>query len=105
MLNLFLIPGEYPNLCRGVLTLKIEGKEYKFGHDSRNFLWDPGRYNDDNFDEFWCSGGGLDGDYNPIKEEWQIDVNKIPEQFRKYALEIDREFNENVKYGCCGGCS
>ena len=27
-----------------------------------------------------------------------------PEQYRKYAAEIDLVFNENVPYGCCGGC-
>lgn len=32
-----------------------------------------------------------------IKEE-------LPEQYRKYAEEIDRVFNENVDWGCCGGC-
>lgn len=36
--------------------------------------------------------------------EWQINVNKIPEQFRKYAAEIDEVFNDNVPCGCCGGC-
>lgn len=25
--------GCYPNLCRGVLTLRIDGEEVKFGHD------------------------------------------------------------------------
>ncbi len=42
--------------------------------------------------------------YDVITEEWQIDVDDLPEQFRKYATEIDRVFNENVEYGCCGGC-
>ena len=36
--------------------------------------------------------------------EWQIDVERIPEQFRKYTTEIDEVFNANVEYGCCGGC-
>lgn len=36
--------------------------------------------------------------------EWQIDVERIPEQFRKYAAEIDQVFNDNVELGCCGGC-
>lgn len=34
----------------------------------------------------------------------EIDVNKIPEQFRKYATEINEVFNDNVPWGCCGGC-
>ena len=36
--------------------------------------------------------------------EWSIDVDDLPEQFRKYADEIDEVFNENVPQGCCGGC-
>lgn len=36
--------------------------------------------------------------------EWEIDVDRLPEQFRKYAEEIGKVFNENVEYGCCGGC-
>jgi len=36
--------------------------------------------------------------------EWQIDINNIPEQYRKYAAEIDEVFNSNVPWGCCGGC-
>ena len=35
---------------------------------------------------------------------WVIDVEKIPEKYRKYAAEIDEVFNENVERGHCGGC-
>lgn len=38
------------------------------------------------------------------QEEWRIDVDDIPEQFQKYAVEIDEVFNDNVPWGCCGGC-
>ena len=36
--------------------------------------------------------------------KWEIDADEIPEEFRKYAAEIDRVFNDNVPFGCCGGC-
>ena len=45
--------GKYPNLCSGVLTLKINGKIYTFGYGQK-------------YDKFWESGGGLDRDYDPI---------------------------------------
>lgn len=95
--------GKYPNLCRGVLTLKIDGFEYKFGHDS--YDWEAGKYKDNNFNSFWRSGGGLDDDYIPIEREWLIEIEEIPDRLRMYALEIDRVFNDNVPFGCCGGCS
>ena len=102
--------GEGCNWCSGVLTLKIDGVEYKFGHNSLKYCWKCNKYLDEdpekpNFDRFWESGGHLDEDYHPVKAEWVIDYSKIPAQFQKYAFEFDRIFNENVEWGCCGGCS
>ena len=97
--------GSYPNLCSGVLTLKIDKKEVKFGHESKDFDWKTGKYKDDNYSSFWNSGGGLDNDYCAFQGEWLIDVSKLPEQYRKYARQIDEIFNEFVPFGCCGGCS
>lgn len=90
--------GKYPCLCTGTLTLEIEGKEYKFG------------YKDEcNFNSFWSTGGscGFTNNYSNSyvnENEWIIDKEELPEQFRKYAKEIDEVFNENVSWGCCGGC-
>lgn len=80
--------GKWPNLCSGILTLEIDGRKVQFGYGILNDL-------------FWISGGGLNPNYH---REWKIDVNKIPEEYRKYASEIDRVFNKNVEWGCCGGC-
>lgn len=88
--------GRYPNLCRGTLTLEIDGIKYTFGASWKNPKPD--------FDEFWCSSGGITENYEAYSDEWQIDVNDLPEQFRKYATEIDEVFNDNVRWGCCGGC-
>lgn len=102
--------GDYPNLCSGVLTLEIDGKEYKFGHDYSHYRngkhidEDP---NNPNFESFWSSGGCITGsieDLHSEKGEWQIDANDLPEQFKDLANEIDKVFNYNVPYGCCGGC-
>lgn len=94
--------GRYPNLCRGVLTLLIEGKEVRFGH---NYMIYDSWKTDGNYDAFWSSGGGLDSNYCAYKGEWEIDVEKLPEEYKKYATEIDEIFNSEVPYGCCGGCA
>jgi hypothetical protein len=78
--------GRYPNLCRGILTLEIDGKQYKCGGG-----------NSSDVEEFW----------RPSEEypsEWEINVDKIPPQFKELAFEIDDVFNENVEWGHCGGC-
>lgn len=107
--------GRYPNLCSGVLTLEIDGKEYKFGHDYSYYHYDAngnGRFTDEapdnpNFEKFWSSGGRIAGgmeDLYAVEGEWHIDADDLPEQFRDIADEIDEVFNNNVPWGCCGGC-
>lgn len=100
--------GKYPNLCSGVLTLAIDGIEYSFGHDYANYDYGTHSYNDNNFDDFWTTGEdcGFTDDWDDYchEREWKINVHELPEQFRQYAAEIDEVFNDNVEYGCCGGC-
>ena len=108
--------GEYPNLCSGVLTLEIDGVQYKFGHNYLAYHFDDkgvGGFTDEdpehpNFNSFWTSGGSVshDGHWNweVDTDEWEIDVNELPEQFWDVADEINEVFNENVPFGCCGGC-
>lgn len=81
--------GKYPNLCSGELMLEIEGEIYTFGNHHSNYPLC-----------FWESGGVCGG----AGGEWIIDYNKIPSEFRKYAVVIDYLFNANVVQGCCGGC-
>ena len=88
--------GSFPNLCSGILTLEIDGVEVKFGSSWKGEV---------DYPKFWVSGGGLDSDYCAFCGEWVIDARDLPEQYRKYAVEIDRVFNENVEWGCCGGCA
>lgn len=92
--------GKYPNLCTGKLILNIDGQDYTFFYDTRIAGVD--------FQAFWHSGGRVtaDADWNfTVKTGcWEIDADRIPEQFREYASEIDEVFNDNVPYGCCGGC-
>lgn len=90
--------GKYPNLCSGILTLEIDGKEYKFGG-----------YNNNCLPAFWSSGGscgftnGYENSYINTGE-WNVDVAYLPKELKEYANEIDEVFNNNVNYGCCGGC-
>lgn len=97
--------GRWPNLCGGILTLKIDGKVVRFGNkafgatDTTELL-----------PKFWISGGCCGFTDSSYREsyrktgEWQINVSELPEAYRKYATEIDRTMNEHVEYGCCGGC-
>ena len=96
--------GRYPNLCRGVLILIIDDEEVQFGHNYLDYDYKTNKFKDNNYDEFWSSGGGLTENYTPYRGEWKIDVNEIPAKYRKYAKEIDNIFNTYVPKGCCGGC-
>lgn len=97
--------GKFPNLCGGILTLEIDGKEVRFGHDYTEFeSWKT----DGNFDRFWTSNGGCyfstDNLGYTTEGEWIIDASCLPKEYRGYVYEIDIVFNENVPHGCCGGC-
>lgn len=84
--------GRYPNLCGGILTLKIDGKIVKFGYGA-------------DYPPFWESGGYIESNYSgAVSGEWLIDVSRLKEEYQKYAAEIDDVFNDNVPFGCCGGC-
>ena len=96
--------GHYPCLCDGVLTLKINGDIVRFGHESGNYDVKTEKYIDGNYDKFWETGGSCSVQHGISHGEWLIDVKQIPEQYRQYAPIIDEVFNENVEYGCCGGC-
>lgn len=94
--------GHYPNLCSGTLELEVNGKRYRFGSQ-------PWGRKTELFKTFWHSGGrcGFHGNYDsPYTErnEWEIEEGNLPEELKAYSAEIDRVFNDNVPYGCCGGC-
>ena len=81
--------GRCPNLCSGTLTLEIEGEVVRFSSERDT--------------RFWYSGGSCCG-FNVTRKPWIIDKDDIPEKYRKYYYEIVHVFNENVEWGCCGGC-
>lgn len=64
--NFVSYTGEWPNLCSGVLTLEIDGKEITFGYGFNSK--DKPTYR-----PFWSSGGGLMPNYEGAWQgEWQI---------------------------------
>ena len=80
--------GKWPCLCSGTLTIKVDGKVYKFSHAM-------------------ISGGCVmrDAEWNMWSETgpWEIDLEEHPE-LEHYKEEITQVVNDNVEYGCCGGC-
>lgn len=81
--------GEYPCLCGGCLSVEIDGKWWEFP-------------------SFCMSSGGScfideDGDEVTTYGEWEID--KYPEGFPEDKKEeVLQMVNEQVEFGCCGGC-
>lgn len=81
--------GAYPNLCSGTLILAVDGVSIQFPS--------------------WClsSGGSVsfDEDWNEDVTEGEWGVSDWPEDFpdelKDEALSV---INENIHYGCCGGC-
>jgi len=80
--------GKYPCLCYGTLSIKINEQLYHLN----NVMVSGGRvWFDDEWNEYVESG------------EWEINLNDYPE-LEPYKEEITQIVNENVGYGCCGGC-
>ena len=81
--------GAYPNLCSGILKMKLDGR----------IIYFP---------EFCLSSGGsvsFDNDWNEevTQGEWSID--EFPKGFPKELEdEATNLVNENINQGCCGGC-
>lgn len=92
--------GQYPNLCRGILTLELDGIEMTFGDLYGNPKTD--------YDRFWSSGGGciedVDGGYHVELGKWRLVKERLAKELVPYGDLLIKVFNENVEYGCCGGC-
>ena len=79
--------GEYPSACSGELTVKIDGLTVKF--------------------ESGClrSGGCVwfDDSYSEHIESapWYLLFNGISKELK---IQIENVVNNNVPFGCCGGC-
>ena len=80
--------GEYPNLCAGALEIEVNGESYILDHIliSGGRVW---------FDEDW--------EDHVDKGMWSVNLSDYPE-LQQYEDEITDIVNENIPYGCCGGC-
>ena len=80
--------GTYPCLCKGILKMELDGKIITF---PRHCL---------------ISGGSIfneDLEEDIIEDEWTIDCYppNFPKELEDKATEL---VNENIPFGCCGGC-
>lgn len=82
--------GKYPCLCMGTLTIKVDGKAYRFNHA----MLSGGHI---------CGGPSTDWDMWAEEGDWEVNLYEHPE-LEPYKEEITRLVNENVEHGCCGGC-
>ena len=82
--------GEYPNLCSGELIVKIGLKTWNMG----SILSSGGSVSfSDDWDECVTSG------------PWEIEMNSLPSDFPKDLYDKLKELvNEEIRWGCCGGC-
>lgn len=88
-INFVSYSGSYPNLCRGTLILNINGKNVRFP-------------------ECCLSSGGsvwFDNDWGEHIETGPWSIYEWPENFPENLKDTVKELiNDNIPYGCCGGC-
>ena len=86
-------------VCLGKLTVEVDGVVLSFGSDLECFP------------RFWISGGGLLSDYSgsytapyELKHGWERDYTQYPKWIKDSIPEILEVMNDNIEWGCCGGC-
>ena len=86
MIEFVSYDGAFPNLCSGELVLRIDEKERRLCRALE-------------------SGGvcGFTGHWDEYVTEGPWSVN-LPEDLLGYKEEIEKVVNENIRWGCCGGC-
>ena len=93
MIEFVSYDGKYPVLCHGTLKIRMDGKLYELKH-------------------CLTSGGAvymLDGGNFDVQEgRWTVDLWRDEERYPEllpHIKEIEDLVNENVEWGCCGGCT
>ena len=56
MITFINYTGKWPNLCSGVLTVEIDCKEIKFGHEINDYDFKTNSYKTDNFEKISKDG-------------------------------------------------
>jgi hypothetical protein len=81
--------GRYPNLCSGTLVVTIGEKVWNFGE---NVLSSSGSVS---FDEQW----------NEEVTSGPWGISDWPKGFpKKYRAVVEDAINDQIPWGCCGGC-
>lgn len=97
--------GAYPNLCRGTLVLNIDGENVTFGYPFAYIT----AYKDEteSYPPFWMSGGTcICNSTEEVVEggPWELSIEDVPTKYIEISNDLIKVFNENVPWGCCGGC-
>lgn len=82
--------GRYPNLCSGVLTVRINGEIISLPPHS--------------LESGGCVSFNKDWEEEITEGAWTIDKYRLPENLLPYVDEIEKIANDNIPWGCCGGC-
>jgi len=81
--------GKYPNLCSGKLVMELDGEIITFP-------------------DYCLSSGGrvwFDDEWEDHIEHDRWSISEFPEGFPDELKEEATDIvNENIPYGCCGGC-
>ena len=81
--------GVYPTLCRGKLIMELNGEKIIFP------------------DNCLSSGGSVSftDDWEEIIESGAWGISSYPENFPdELQNEAEELVNDNIDFGCCGGC-
>ena len=113
MIEFVSYTGAFPCLCSGILTVRVDGKTWHFGYGRGYSVNAQERELVPRLPPFWTSGGwcGFDDDWNEDVGEGPWEMCVSPSQLEYYPPEVRERLpdilavmNENVPFGCCGGC-
>lgn len=89
MIKFVSYDGDWPNLCRGTLVVEKDGKQYsmKKVQVSGGHVW---------FSEDW--------EEHVETGRWALNTNVVPPELQGDLRELEALVNDEIPWGCCGGC-